>query len=118
MEWLINAIRECSRAARSDGVSLALEPINHYETTLINEAAQGLELIKSVGEDNFGLLLDTFHMNIEEAIIERVHPAVRKTHLPFPCCRFKSMASWRGSSGFQINLGIVIQYRLHRLDFR
>ena len=71
MEWLINAIRECSRAARSDGVSLALEPINRYETTLINEAAQGLELIKSVGEDNFGLLLDTFHMNIEEAIIEK-----------------------------------------------
>jgi sugar phosphate isomerase/epimerase len=71
MEWLINAIRECSRTARSDGVSLALEPINRYETTLINEAAQGLELIKSVGEDNFGLLLDTFHMNIEEAIIER-----------------------------------------------
>ena len=51
-------------------VRLALEPINRYETTLINNAAQGLELIERVGADNFGLLLDTFHMNIEEPDIE------------------------------------------------
>jgi sugar phosphate isomerase/epimerase len=31
---------------------------------------QGLELIEAVGADNFGLLLDTFHMNIEEPKIE------------------------------------------------
>ena len=34
---------------------------------LINNVAEGLELIERVGADNFGLLLDTFHMNIEEA---------------------------------------------------
>ncbi len=41
-----------------------------YETTLINNTAQGLQLIEDVGAENFGLLLDTFHMNIEEAQIE------------------------------------------------
>ena len=41
-----------------------------YETTLINQVAQGLELIETVGADNLGLLLDTFHMNIEEPSIE------------------------------------------------
>jgi 5-keto-L-gluconate epimerase len=70
MEWLIDALRECSEAARERGVRLALEPINRYETTLINNATQGLELIEAVGADNFGLLLDTFHMNIEEAAVE------------------------------------------------
>jgi 5-keto-L-gluconate epimerase len=70
MEWLIEALRECSNEAGSHGIRLALEPINRYETTLINNAAQGLELIDRVGADNFGLLLDTFHMNIEESIIE------------------------------------------------
>jgi sugar phosphate isomerase/epimerase len=70
MDWLIKALRECSDAARPHGIRLALEPINRYETTLINTAAQGLELIERVGADNFGLLLDTFHMNIEEPNIE------------------------------------------------
>jgi sugar phosphate isomerase/epimerase len=70
MDWLIAALRECSEAAQPYGIRLALEPINRYETTLINNAAQGLELIERVGADNFGLLLDTFHMNIEEPVIE------------------------------------------------
>jgi 5-keto-L-gluconate epimerase len=70
MEWLIEALRECSAAAKAHGIRLALEPINRYETTLINNTLQGLDLIESVGADNFGLLLDTFHMNIEEPVIE------------------------------------------------
>ena len=70
MAWLTDALRECSDAARPQGIRLVLEPINRYETTLINNAAQGLELIERVGADNFGLLLDTFHMNIEEPNIE------------------------------------------------
>jgi len=70
MDWLIEALRECSLAAEPFGIRLALEPINRYETTLINNAAQGLELIGRVAARNFGLLLDTFHMNIEEPSIE------------------------------------------------
>ena len=70
MEWLVEALRECCDAASPDNIRLALEPINRYETTLINNAAQGLELMEIVGAGNFGLLLDTFHMNIEEAVIE------------------------------------------------
>jgi len=70
MDWLVEALRKCSDAAHMDGIRLALEPINRFETTLINNTTQGLELIKSVGANNFGLLLDTFHMNIEEAVIE------------------------------------------------
>ena len=68
--WLCDALQECSLAAHPYGVRLALEPINRYETTLINNTLQGRELIKKVGAGNFGLLLDTFHMNIEESQIE------------------------------------------------
>jgi len=70
MEWIVAALEECSAAASSLQVRLALEPINRYETTLINTVAEGLDLIEQVGADNFGLLLDTFHMNIEEPSIE------------------------------------------------
>ncbi len=70
MDWLVEALTQCATSARSEGVRVVLEPINRYETTLINNARQGLALIERVSLDNFGLLLDTFHMNIEEAGIE------------------------------------------------
>jgi sugar phosphate isomerase/epimerase len=70
MDWLVTALQECCAAAQPHGVRLALEPINRYETTLVNTAWAGLELIEHVGAGNFGLLLDTFHMNIEEPDIE------------------------------------------------
>ena len=70
MDWLVEALQQCCVAARPYSVCLALEPICRYETTLINNVAQGLELIEQVGAENLGLLLDTFHMNIEERSIE------------------------------------------------
>ena len=65
------ALQECSQAAKTFGIRLALEPINRYETTLINNVEQGMDLIEHVGAENFGFLLDTFHMNIEEPSIEK-----------------------------------------------
>ncbi len=70
MEYLVEALQECSAAAAPHGVKYALEPLNRYETDLIHTVADGLDLIERVGAGNFGLLLDTFHMNIEEPGIE------------------------------------------------
>jgi len=67
---LCEGIQECCQAARSFGVKLALEPINRYECSLINTCSEGLHLVDRVKADNFGLLLDTYHMNIEEQNIE------------------------------------------------
>jgi len=63
-EWLIAAIQEC--ASENKNVRLAIEPINRYETNLLNTVAAGMEFVNKVKMDNVGLLLDTFHMNIEE----------------------------------------------------
>lgn len=71
MNWLIDALHQCCSHAAKAGVRLALEPINRYETSLINNVEQGMNLINEVGLENFGLLLDTFHMNIEEPILEQ-----------------------------------------------
>ena len=69
-EWMIEAFKICTEKAAEEGVRLAVEPLNRYETPLINTVFQGLELIETVGAGNLGLLLDTFHMNIEEPSIE------------------------------------------------
>jgi sugar phosphate isomerase/epimerase len=70
MRYLTQCLQECLEAAAAQGVCLALEPINRYETDLIRSTADGLELIRQAGSPNLGLLLDTFHMNIEEEVIE------------------------------------------------
>jgi D-psicose/D-tagatose/L-ribulose 3-epimerase len=48
------------------GVRLAIEPLNRFETDLVNTVDQALELLEMIGAPNVGLLIDTFHMNIEE----------------------------------------------------
>jgi sugar phosphate isomerase/epimerase len=70
MDWLVDALQQCCAAARPHGVRIALEPICRYETTLINNLTQGLGLLERVGAGNMGLMPDTFHMNIEEPVIE------------------------------------------------
>jgi sugar phosphate isomerase/epimerase len=70
MDWLVDALQQCCAAAEPHGVRLALEPICRYETTLINNLTQGLDLLERVGAENMGLMPDTFHMNIEEPVIE------------------------------------------------
>lgn len=68
-EYLISALKEC--ANENKNVKLAIEPINRYETNLINTVESGLDLLEKVGMENVGLLLDTFHMNIEEPSISK-----------------------------------------------
>lgn len=63
-QWLIEALREC--ASKNAAVKLAIEPINRYETDLVNTVVSGLNLLDKIQVENVGLLLDTFHMNIEE----------------------------------------------------
>jgi sugar phosphate isomerase/epimerase len=62
--WLVEALRECTAA--DPAVRLAVEPINRYETDLVNCVDEALQLIDRVGADNLGVLFDTFHANIEE----------------------------------------------------
>jgi len=71
LSYLVENLRECAEAGAAQGVRFALEPINRYETDLIHTVSEGLDLLEQVGADNLGLLLDTFHMNIEEPGIEQ-----------------------------------------------
>lgn len=68
-EWATESLREAADYAGERGVGLAIEPLNRFETDLINTVEQGLDLCERIGQNNVGLLLDTFHMNIEEKSI-------------------------------------------------
>ncbi len=71
MQYLTECLSECAEKAAACGVRMALEPLNRYETDLIHTVQDGLDLISQIGSSHLGLLLDTFHMNIEEADIDR-----------------------------------------------
>ncbi len=64
---LVEILRRAADRAAAAGVRLALEPLNRYEADLVNTAEQGLEFVEDVGHPALGLLLDTFHVNLEEA---------------------------------------------------
>ena len=62
--WLLDGLTEC--AAENEQIKIAIEPLNRYETTILNTVSDALRFLDVLGKDNVGLLLDTFHMNIEE----------------------------------------------------
>lgn len=62
----VQAVQVCAEKAEKGGVQLLIEPINRYETNFINNAEEGLTFIQDTGHPELKLLLDTFHMNIEE----------------------------------------------------
>ena len=64
------SMRECDGAAEREGVQLAVEPLNRYEADNINNVEEALRLISDLNLGRTGLLLDTFHMNIEERSVE------------------------------------------------
>jgi D-psicose/D-tagatose/L-ribulose 3-epimerase len=67
-QWstVVKHLRELARYAEPRGVTLCIEPLNRFETDFLNTTEQGLALLDDIGSPAAKLLLDTFHMNIEE----------------------------------------------------
>src|SRR5207253_4032862 len=66
LQHLAEAVAELGNYAKQYRVPLLFEPLNRYETNIINTVTAGLDLIDSMDTDNVRLLCDLFHMNIEE----------------------------------------------------
>jgi D-psicose/D-tagatose/L-ribulose 3-epimerase len=60
-------LRKLAECAKDNNVMLLIEPLNRYATPYCSTAADALSICKMVDHPNLGILLDTFHMNIEEA---------------------------------------------------
>jgi D-psicose/D-tagatose/L-ribulose 3-epimerase len=83
-DLLVENLSELARFAGEHGVTLCVEPLNRFETSFINLAEQAIPIVDRVGHPNCQMMLDTFHMNIEEKslgdAIRAVGPRLKHVH--------------------------------------
>jgi D-psicose/D-tagatose/L-ribulose 3-epimerase len=74
-KWAVESLKQCYEHGQKEGIKLALEPLNRFETYFLNRHDQALLLAEEVGPD-CGICLDVFHLNIEEV---NMYDAIRKS---------------------------------------
>lgn len=62
----VEGIHGIADIANNLGINLCIEVLNRFENHVLNTAAEGVAFVKQVGKPNVKVMLDTFHMNIEE----------------------------------------------------
>lgn len=87
-------LKEVAKFAAKYNIVLGIEPVNRYESFLINTCNQALELLELIGTNNVKLHLDSFHMNIEE---NNFYWATKKA-VPY-LCYYHLSESHRGIPG-------------------
>lgn len=89
----VDGLAQVAPLAAAAGKVFALEPLNRFETDVCNTTVQAIEIIDAVGSAGLGILLDTFHMNMEERSIpdairaagdRLVHFQANENHRGFP----------------------------------
>jgi D-psicose/D-tagatose/L-ribulose 3-epimerase len=71
LERCAKNLREVGKYAQDKGVVIGMEPLNRFETSFINVVEQAIELMKMVDSPAIQLMVDTFHMNVEEKNLGR-----------------------------------------------
>jgi 5-keto-L-gluconate epimerase len=84
-QMVLDSCRECARHAEGTDVILGIEPINRYEVDFIMSVDDATEFVKRVDSPAAGILVDTFHMNIEDVsmpdAIQRAGKLITHVHL-------------------------------------
>jgi D-psicose/D-tagatose/L-ribulose 3-epimerase len=65
-QWAVECFQSLGEILRSHQIDLALEPLNRFETYFLNTAADAIKFCEAINDSSIGVLLDTFHTNIEE----------------------------------------------------
>jgi D-psicose/D-tagatose/L-ribulose 3-epimerase len=84
---LVEFGRRVAPEARARGITIAVEPLRPEETNIINSAAEGLALVEAIGDPNFQLMVDFYHLaSVKEdaSIIVRARDHIRHLHMANP----------------------------------
>jgi D-psicose/D-tagatose/L-ribulose 3-epimerase len=102
-EWafFVDGVRQIAARAQERGLRIAMEVLNRYEAHLLNTAQEALRFLKEVGHRNVGMLLDAYHMNIEEADLRSAIWAAKDRLLLFHVADSNRQAVGRGHTDFR-----------------
>jgi sugar phosphate isomerase/epimerase len=84
---LVDFGRRAAAEARARGITIAVEPLRHEETNIINSAAEGLKLVEAISDPNFDLMIDFYHLASEHedpAIVLKANQHIRHLHMANP----------------------------------
>ena len=84
---LVDFGRRIAPEARARGITVTVEPQRHEETNIINSAGEGLDLVNAIGDPNFQLMIDFYHLALEKedpAIVIRAGAHIRHLHTANP----------------------------------
>ena len=76
-KWAVESVCSLTETAANNRVTLVIEPLNRYESCVVNTAEDVSRFVKELNHPNVRALLDTYHMNIEESDIEKAFLAVQ-----------------------------------------
>ncbi|ONI41747.1 endonuclease [Candidatus Epulonipiscium fishelsonii] len=65
-QYAIDAFRQIGEYGEKKNVSIAIEPVTYMQTNFLNTSTEAIEVCKEVGNDRVKIMLDIFHVNIEE----------------------------------------------------
>jgi D-psicose/D-tagatose/L-ribulose 3-epimerase len=94
-DWCLENLYKVGKVARECGVVVGVEPLNRFETDMVNTADQALSIVREVNMPNIQISLDTFHCNIEEKSIPEAIRKVGKDLL----CHLQGNECDRGTPG-------------------
>jgi len=94
-DWCLEKLLKVGQIASDYGVLVGVEPLNRFETDMINTADQAISLVKEINHPNIKISLDTFHCNIEE---KNIPAAIRKIGKDL-LCHVQGNESDRGTPG-------------------
>jgi len=81
LKWCAEGLRAAAEHAEKAKILLAIEPLNRFETYVINTDADAVRICKEVGSDYLKVQIDTFHANIEEKDTAKAILATGKPYL-------------------------------------
>lgn len=112
-ERCVTGLQKAGHHAASAGIQLAVEPLNRFESDVLCTTLQAIELLDVVDHPAIGLMLDTFHMHMEEASIpEAIRLAGSRT------IHFQANENHRGFLGTGSTDWVEVCRALHDVGYR
>jgi len=113
LAWMYTAFQNITDYAAPRGVTLILEPASHIYSNNINSTQEGIEVVRNMRNEHFRLMVDLFHMNLEDKSIEKSFIEAKPDLAHIHICDSNRLAPGRGNFDFKKIMEVIkrIGYR-------